>query len=218
MLDMNCGKRNFYTQIHRQNILPAQPSNKRFLRKPIGAIARMTPVLFIVALGAIVTLYINHNLTTTKFADAEFDYSSVDNDGVVYQGKYSSHVGVVITHIHERGFLESQSSKHLPTGVYKIVRIEIANKQKGPILLDLSTFRLVDDENEEFLPCFAGNSVFSMKNRRVFVKKIEPGATYYGVLAYDVPKETHVTALSFTGGILGEKAELPFQVAAKEEN
>ena len=212
---MNSGKRNFYSRIYHNNLFPSQHSDKRFSQKSSSTVLRIMITVFVTVIGAITYLSVSDRLTPIKFADPNFDYMITDNDGTIYQGKYSSNVGVAITQIQKMSSFDSQFSKQSAIGIYNIMRIEVANKQKDPILLDFNTFKLVDDKNREFLPSCVGDSLLSMRSQRVFVKKINPGISYSGLIAYDVPIDALIVTLSFTGGVLGERKELPFQVVVK---
>lgn len=152
-----------------------------------------------------------------KLGETELNLRVAGNDGTRYKGKYSSNVGVAITQIRSVPFIESEFSRYTATGAYHILRISVINKQPNPILLDFNTFRLVDENNNEFAPSFVGESMSAMKSRRVFVRKLNPDMKFSGLIAYDVPMGAKITKLSFTGGVLGERKELPFQVIVERE-
>jgi len=147
-----------------------------------------------------------------KKADSLNYACNVDGIGKV-KGMTKSNVGVAIAKIQEMPTIDGSFSSTRAQGVFKVLYVVASNHQKDAVTIDANSFKLIDDKGREFSHSVEGDTALQMSNREtLFLKKINPGITIGGYVAYDVPKDAKISTLTFRGGFSGDKGELPFKV------
>ena len=151
--------------------------------------------------------------TKTEQAAPTYDYScDVEGVGKV-KGMTSSKVGVAIAKLQEMGSIDAPYSSKKAQGIFKVLYVVVSNNQKDAITVDANSYKLIDEQGREFSHSTEGDVALQMSHREtLFLKKINPGNTLGGYIAYDVPKDAKIRSLQFKGGMTGDKKELPFKV------
>lgn len=93
-------------------------------------------------------------------------------------------------------------------GVFKVIELTVANNQKDAITLDSNSFKLIDDQNREFSSSTEAEHVAFGPDQIILLKKLNPGLSLTGLLAFDVPKDAKGFYLQAQGGMLGKKIKL----------
>ena len=151
--------------------------------------------------------------TKTEQAAPTYDYScDVEGVGKV-KGMTSSKVGVAIAKLQEMGSIDAPYSSKKAQGIFKVLYVVVSNNQKDAITVDANSYKLIDEQGREFSHSTEGDVALQMSHREtLFLKKINPGNTLGGYIAYDVPKDAKIRSLQFKGGMTGDKKELPYKV------
>lgn len=151
--------------------------------------------------------------TVQQKKEPEYNYvCNVEGIGKV-KGMYASNVGVAIARIQEMPTIDTRFSSARAQGIFKVLYLVASNNQKDAVTLDANSYKLIDDQGREYSHSIEGDTQLQMSDRpTLFLKKINPGITTGGYVAYDVPKNAKIVKLQFRGGFSGNKAELPFQV------
>lgn len=99
-----------------------------------------------------------------------------------------------------------------PQGIFKLVKINVANEQKDAITVTNGSFKLIDDKGREFSSSSSVDNelIFSDKNpiKRFPSDDVNPGMSAEGTVVFDVPKDATGFTLQATGGIMGDKITL----------
>lgn len=103
---------------------------------------------------------------------------------------------------------DNQFSKAKAQGVFKVLELTVANNQKDAITIDSNSFKLIDDQNREFSASSDSIMAFGGVDKTFFLRKLNPGLTASGLLAFDVPKDAKGLYLQAQGGMLGKKIKL----------
>jgi hypothetical protein len=107
---------------------------------------------------------------------------------------------------------DNEFSKKEAQGVFKIVTVTLTNNQKDAITLDANSFKLIDDQKREFSYSseaqFALESSVKDKKDSFFLKKLNPGLSATGHIAFDVPKDAKGFTMKASGGFTGKEIEL----------
>lgn len=102
---------------------------------------------------------------------------------------------------------DNQFSKAKAQGTFKVVELTVANNQKDAVTLDSNSFKLIDDQNREFSS--SSESIMALGvDKTFFLKKLNPGLSATGFIAFDVPKDAKGFYLQAQGGITGKKIKL----------
>jgi len=129
------------------------------------------------------------------------------------KGLTRSNVGVAIAKINKMQTIDGSYSSTQAQGIFNVIYVVVTNHQKDAVTIDANSFKLIDDKGREFSYSVEGDTALEMSNRKtLFLKKINPGITIAGYVAYDVPKDANITDLTFRGGFSGDKGQLPFKV------
>ncbi|NOU75598.1 DUF4352 domain-containing protein [Paenibacillus sp. LMG 31458] len=103
---------------------------------------------------------------------------------------------------------DNQILKAKAQGVFKVIELTVANNQKDAIILDSNSFKLIDDQNREFSSSTEAEHVAFGPDKTILLKKLNPGLSITGLLAFDVPKDAKGFYLQAQGGMLGKKIKL----------
>ena len=149
----------------------------------------------------------------TQAKPQEFIYT-VDVGGVgKVKGSVASDVGVAIAKIQTMDTIDGSFSSQRAQGVFKVLYIVVSNEQKDAVTIDANIFKLIDEQGREFSHSVEGGTALQMSNRETFfLKKVNPGITTGGWVAFDVPKNANIKTMQFKGGMSGKKGELPFRI------
>lgn len=143
----------------------------------------------------------------------EFNYT-VDVGGVgKIKGLAASNVGVAIAKIQTMDTIDGSFSSKRAQGVFKVLYVVVSNEQKDAVTIDANSYKLIDDQGREFSHSIEGDTALQMSDREtLFLKKVNPGITTGGWIAFDVPKNANIKSMQFRGGMSGKKGELPFRI------
>ena len=121
----------------------------------------------------------------------------------------SSDVKIAVTGFASKDSIgDNQFSIAKAQGIFRVVFVSLTNNQKDAITIDSNSFKLIDDQDREFSYSseaqMAMMSSINNKQENFFLKKINPGMTITGQIAYDVPKDAKGFKLKASGGITGK--------------
>ncbi|NLW90044.1 MAG: DUF4352 domain-containing protein [Syntrophomonadaceae bacterium] len=85
-------------------------------------------------------------------------------------------------------------------GIFKILHLKITNEQKDAIYVNCANYALIDDQDREF----TYSDINLTNDKAISFKKLNPGLTLDGYIAYDVPKDATGLKLKCRGGMTGE--------------
>jgi hypothetical protein len=118
----------------------------------------------------------------------------------------------------EINILESKTEKKLGNnpfseikaqGIFKVLKIQLKNNQKDAVTISSGSFKLIDDKKREFGNSSEAEMALASsvddKKETFFLKKINPGISITGYVAYDVPEDAKGFKLSARGGMTGEE-------------
>jgi len=125
----------------------------------------------------------------------------------------SSDVKIAVTgFISKDSIGDNQYSIAKAQGVFKVVSLSLTNNQKDAITIDSNSFKLADDQGREFSDSTEAQTAMmtSMNAQKdnFFLKKINPGITATGSVAFDVPKDAKGFILKARGGMTGSEITL----------
>lgn len=131
----------------------------------------------------------------------------LSNEGV------SSDVKIVVNGMETKNTIgNNQYSTATAQGVFKVITISLTNNQKDAITVDSNSFKLVDDKGREFSYSseaqMALMSSIGGKDESLFLKKINPGLSVTGKVAFDVPQDAKGLVLKARGGMTGKEITL----------
>lgn len=95
-------------------------------------------------------------------------------------------------------------------GVFKIIKLTLVNNQKSVVIADGASYKLVDDQNREYSTSSDAMTAVGM-DKSFFLKKIDPGQTLTGYIAFDVPKDAKGFYLKAQGGMSGKEIKLKLE-------
>lgn len=101
-------------------------------------------------------------------------------------------------------------------GVYKVLQIAVSNKGNAAVTFNNSNFTLVDSEGREYSSSFdAALAMASNKYPGFALKTVNPGLTFAGWIAFDVPPNANIAAVKVR--IEGKEVRIPFKVDRKQK-
>lgn len=151
--------------------------------------------------------------TQSKPQEPEYKYTcEVKGIGKV-KGAIVSEVGAAIAEIQSVNAVETSFSRVQASGVFKVLYVVTSNFQKDAVTMDANLIKLIDDKGREFSHSIEAGTALEMKGRKTFfLNTVNPGNTYGGVIAFDVPKDANIVKMKFRGGMSGRDGEVPFRV------
>jgi hypothetical protein len=84
----------------------------------------------------------------------------------------------------------------MPSGEYYVIDIAVTNTGTSEVLVDSEDFQLIDDAGN--VHSYASDSVFM--DDAVFLESVNPGVTFKGRIAFDVPVDTVVDYVAYEPG------------------
>jgi hypothetical protein len=145
------------------------------------------------------TLQLNHTVT-------------VDGVGKL-KGIKVNDIGLAIAQIQTTDTIDGAFAVRKAHGLFKTIRVVLTNGQKETITVQSTAFTLIDEQGRAFTHSIEGDTALQASNREtLFSKKIAPGATAEGWIAFDVPIDAKITSLQYKVDSKGKTGELPFKV------
>lgn len=135
---------------------------------------------------------------------------TVTVDGVKYQGKTSSDVGVAVISTKTASTLGSQYFQKKAQGQYLMVQVAISNHQKDAIMLSSGSFKVLAN-GKEYSDSTDGQIALGSDNGALIFDELNPDLTKLGWLVFDVPPTIDAAnaQLQFSGGMMGKREVVP---------
>jgi hypothetical protein len=180
-----------------------------------GAKLRMGffPKFLLWVVGIIVVIVIIANMggkkadtTTAGVQSGKVETKASAAPAVLSKEGVSSDVKIVVDSFETKDQVgDNEFTKAKAQGIFKVLKVTVTNNQKDAITLDSNSFKLIDDQKREFT---SSSDTMMAFEESFFLKKVNPGLSVSGFIAFDVPKDAKGFVLQARGGMTGKSITL----------
>ncbi|WP_244209166.1 DUF4352 domain-containing protein [Paenibacillus ferrarius] len=144
----------------------------------------------------------------TTVAKADQTKAPVPTPDQLLKEGTSSNVKITVESMESKEIVgDNELLRATANGVFKIIKLTVVNNQKDAITVDAASYKLYDDQKREFTSSSDAMMAVGM-DKSFFLKKLNPGLSITGYVAYDVPKDAKGLYLKAQGGFTGKEIKL----------